>query len=264
MIVSLYAHSQAHHHKGEYAMKLNKKLITVLAVAALMVFQTISVWAASSVFVSIKAETVLKIGGQVSVTCNMEGESKVSNGKLRIQYNPEELVLKDAKTGAALAGTMVQINDPLTGNKSPGEVVFVFANAVGIPASGEILELVFQAGQAFQSEKGAEVQVSVEEFGEDGTNLRVTSQNGIVYGETKDSNENTSQNGSNEDSSSDKNSEEDNSSKDTETNSEDRENEIVNTGDETNLMIPIVAATISLFVIVAILMGKKKQGERNE
>lgn len=73
----------------------------------------------------------------------MSDAGTVTNGKFRITYDPQKLTLEEAAAGDGLADTMVQVNDPVTGNKQEGEIVFVFAAAQPISIDGTLLRMNF-------------------------------------------------------------------------------------------------------------------------
>lgn len=159
-------------------MKWKKCIAAGIIAAALVVMQALPVFAAEQSKVTLKSEkwenNVLK------VSCMIEGDDTITNGKLRIKYNPQELALQKTEAGEIVSGTLVQINDCLVGNKEPGEIVFVFANAEPLEADGSLVDMTFQAGESFDEKNGSEIQVSVEELSSDGTEVETRVENSVV------------------------------------------------------------------------------------
>ncbi|WP_343084901.1 hypothetical protein [Blautia producta] len=162
-------------------MRIRKRLALLLLTLGLAAMQAEPVLAQGNTTVRVDA---VNTGSRITASCVMEGSGTVTNGKIRLKYDPDELVLQSTAAGDMLSDMLVQVNDPLTGNKEPGEIVFVFAGAEPIEGNGNILDMEFQPGEKFQPETGAEIQVSVEEFASDGTEGDVTAENGTVPGKS--------------------------------------------------------------------------------
>lgn len=175
-------------------MRWKRKVAAAIMTMALSAIQFVPVYAAEQVDISFKSSEWKD--QKFTVSCVMEGKTDVTNGKLRIKYHPEELVLVKTEPGKAVSETLTQANDCLEGNKEPGEIVFVFAGAKPVKAEGALAQLTFQAGEKFDSKSGAEIEVSVEEFACDGTPVSTKVQNGAV-GIVKDQNGSDENNGNN-------------------------------------------------------------------
>lgn len=160
-------------------MRIRKRLALLLLTLGLAAMQAEPVLAQGNTTVRVDA---VNTGSRITASCVMEGSGTVTNGKIRLKYDPDELVLQSTAAGDMLSDMLVQVNDPLTGNKEPGEIVFVFAGAEPIEGNGNILDMEFQPGEEFRPETGAEIQVSVEEFASDGTAGDVAAENGTVPG----------------------------------------------------------------------------------
>lgn len=227
----------------------------------------------------------------MTASCVMDETGTVTNGKIRIYYNPDELVLAETQAGEAVSGTLVQINDTLTGNKAPGEIVFVFANAEPLEVKGTLLHMEFEQGEQFDAEKGSEIQLSVEELALEGTELEVSAENGIVPGKTQNeppANKPGKEEPDSPDDGEDKNRSSDgdeNAEQDTErkentddpskkasnsnaggtkaTSSVEQEAKTkiktVKTGDEINIAVPMTAAVLALGTIGGLLIKKRKK-----
>ena len=123
-------------------MKLKKKIAVGLIAAAMTIMQMIPVYAAEQA--KIYLESSEGAGGEITVSLKADGDASATNGKFRIRYNAEELVLEKDETKEVLDGTMAEKNDCLTGNKQQGEIVVVFASAKPVQMKGTMLEMTFR------------------------------------------------------------------------------------------------------------------------
>lgn len=188
-----------------------KGFVAVILIIVMSMLQTMLVFGDNESKVLIESKKIKAQETQVQTSCSVSGDLQATNGKFRITYNPQELVLKEASTGDALSGAMVQINDPINGNKSEGEIVFVFASAESINLNGSLLNLVFEKGSDFQEDTQAVIQVKVEELDNDGTALTAGTQEGMITIEDEKGN-NGDNNNSGKDDNSDNNNSNNNSS----------------------------------------------------
>ncbi len=159
-------------------MKLKKKIAVGLIAAAMAIMQMIPVCAAEQAKVYLESSE--GAGGEITVSLKADGNASATNGKFRIRYNAEELVLEQDGTKEALDGTMAEKNDCLTGNKQPGEIVVVFASAQPVSMKGTLFEMTFRKGEKFNTETGSEIQIAVEELASDGTEVSAEVQNKAV------------------------------------------------------------------------------------
>lgn len=127
--------------------------------AVCMLFLGGRAMAAGTAEVAVKGEAFSKGTKEWSVSCELSGSTAVTNGKLRVTYDGSKLKLVSSAAGDLLNGAMPEINDPVSGNKSEGEVVLVFASANQINGSGTLLNLNFQVQDTVQD--GDEITVSV-------------------------------------------------------------------------------------------------------
>ncbi len=188
-----------------------KGFVAVILILVMSMLQTMLVFGDNESTVLIESKKIKAQETQVQTSCSVSGDLQATNGKFRITYNPQELVLKEASAGDALSGAMVQINDPINGNKSEGEIVFVFASAESINLNGSLLNLVFEKGSDFQKDTQAVIQVKVEELDNDGTALTTGTQDGTITIEDENGN-NGDNNNSGKDDNSDKNNSDNNNS----------------------------------------------------
>lgn len=158
-------------------------MIVSLLAAFIVLVHSFPAYAGENTVLRIEAENNK---GKINASCIMDGLNNVTNGKIRIKYNPAELTLTKTTVGNALTNIMTEINDSITGNKEPGEIVIAFASAEAVEQKGSIIEMEFQQGSQFQSEKDIELELSVEEFSMDGTEISVSSENGIIPGSSSE------------------------------------------------------------------------------
>ena len=159
-------------------MKLKKKIAVGLIAAAMTIMQMIPVYAAEQA--KIYLESSEGAGGEITVSLKADGDASATNGKFRIRYNAEELVLEKDETKEVLDGTMAEKNDCLTGNKQQGEIVVVFASAKPVQMKGTMLEMTFRKGEKFNAETGSEIHITAEELALDGTAVFAEVQNKAV------------------------------------------------------------------------------------
>ncbi len=136
-----------------------KRFVGVIMFAVCMLFLGGRAMAAGTAEVAVKGEAFSKGTKEWSVSCELSGSTAVTNGKLRVTYDGSKLKLVSSAAGDLLNGAMPEINDPVSGNKSEGEVVLVFASANQINGSGTLLNLNFQVQDTVQD--GDEITVSV-------------------------------------------------------------------------------------------------------
>lgn len=241
--------------------------------------------AAGQAEVAIKGEAFSEGTDTWDVTCEIDGDTAITNGKFRITYDSTKLKLESAEAGALLDGLFAQINDPISGNKEEGEVVLVFADANGLDAKGVLLNLKFHVEAGVKNGDEVTVSVSTEELVGGGSAVTVNdsalkvSVGGSAQpvqptdpsADAPDSNtEQTPSNGTNDDNAgfqenpSQNNGDTstiggDNSSTQSNTDSTAKTVNPVKTGDSTNIILPIVAAIVALAVLAGSFWWKKKK-----
>ena len=277
-----------------------KGFVAVILILVMSMIQTMLVFGDNESTVLIESKKIKAEDTQVQTSCSVSGDLQATNGKFRITYNPQELVLKEASTGDALSSAMVQINDPINGNKSEGEIVFVFASAESINLNGSLLNLVFEKGSDFQKDTQAVIQVKVEELDNDGTALTAGTQEGmIIIEDEKDnngdnnnsdkddnsgnnnSNNNSSDKNNNASNSNGSNSSTQNKNQNTQGSSNQQSTQKNNTqtakktteskkstasnaktGDTTKIAPALVAGAVSLIVIAVIVVASRKRRDK--
>ena len=247
-----------------------KKIMLMISAVMIVVMQSLSALAASDITVSLNAEKITSSSKTVTVTCDMAGQGSVTNGKLRIKYDPKALVLEKSSAGNGLSGAMTQINDPITGNKAEGEIVVAFASAQALKTEGTMIELQFKIADGFPKESGSEISVAVEEFGLDGKTVEANAKNCIVTmtdavdpssSSDGSSSDGSSSDGSSSDSSSSDSSDQTKPDKTTapETSTDDSRGDTPSTGDAANVVLPIVVIVIAIIVIIIVVQGRNKK-----
>lgn len=144
-------------------MKRKWKITAVSAAAWLLA--AVPAFADNGTAIEIHADRVQN--QEVDVTCTMAGAEALTNGKLRITYDPSALTLKQSSLGEALDGVTATVNDPVSGNKQEGEIVLVFAAGQETDMNGTLLDMVFEPSASYQDGDGA-FNVNVEELAADG------------------------------------------------------------------------------------------------
>lgn len=277
-----------------------KGFVAVILILVMSMIQTMLVFGDNESTVLIESKKIKAEDTQVQTSCSVSGDLQATNGKFRITYNPQELVLKEASTGDALSSAMVQINDPINGNKSEGEIVFVFASAESINLNGSLLNLVFEKGSDFQKDTQAVIQVKVEELDNDGTALTAGTQEGMITIEDEkdnngdnnnsdkddnsgnnNSNNNSSDKNNNASNSNGSNSSTQNKNQNTQGSSNQQSTQKNNTqtakktteskkstasnaktGDTTKIAPALVAGAVSLIVIAVIVVASRKRRDK--
>ncbi len=242
----------------------------MISAVMIVVMQSLSALAASDITVSLNAEKITSSSKTVTVTCDMAGQGSVTNGKLRIKYDPKALVLEKSSAGNGLSGAMTQINDPITGNKAEGEIVVAFASAQALKTEGTMIELQFKIADGFPKESGSEISVAVEEFGLDGKTVEANAKNCIVTmndavdpsgSSDSSSSDGSSSDGSSSDSSSSDSSDQTKPDKTTapETSTDDSRGDTPSTGDTANVFLPIAVIVVAIIVIIVVVQGRNKK-----
>ena len=164
-------------------MVRKKGFIIAAVMAVISMVHPTSVYADGGGTILIESKEVKAGETRIQTSCIVSGDVYATNGKLRITYDPQQMVLKEADAGEALGDSTVQINDPVNGNKKEGEIVFVFAAAQSFKLEGSMLDMVFSSGSGFQAGDDARIQVDVEELDNESTEVEVSVQEGQITAE---------------------------------------------------------------------------------
>lgn len=161
-------------------MKKMKKLSSIAAALFLVLNSALSVYAEGTAAAAVQAPEIEAGASKAAASCQIAGAGAVTNGKLRITYDASVLSLESAVQGSALSGAMVQINDPVNGNKPEGEIVLAFASAEAFALEGSLLDMTFQ-NTGLQPGGSTEIEIKVEELASDGAVVDTENGTGTLY-----------------------------------------------------------------------------------
>lgn len=163
-------------------MKKRNKL-AAMCMSLLLLTPSISVLAADNAEITMKGDTA-EGNSQIKISCEIDTPVDVTSGKLRIHYDSSQLTLVSDSTGAALSEGLNEINDPLTGNREPGEIILAFAAAQPIAQQGSLLDMDFQVTGDVKAGDTIDVSAEVEQLaGEDGDVEASVSTASIILGD---------------------------------------------------------------------------------
>lgn len=160
-------------------MKKVRKLSSIAAALLLVLSTVIPVYAEGTI-AEVRTPEIEAGASKAAASCQITGAGDVTNGKLRITYDSSVLSLESAVKGSALSGAMVQINDPVNGNKPEGEIVLVFASAEAFAPEGSLLDMTFQ-NTGLQPGDSTDIEVKVEELASDGAVVETENGTGTIY-----------------------------------------------------------------------------------
>lgn len=160
-------------------MKKVRKLSSIAAALLLVLSTVIPVYAEGTI-AEVRTPEIEAGASKAAASCQITGAGDVTNGKLRITYDSSVLSLESAVKGSALSGAMVQINDPVNGNKPEGEIVLAFASAEAFAPEGSLLDMTFQ-NTGLQPGDSTDIEVKVEELASDGAVVETENGTGTIY-----------------------------------------------------------------------------------
>lgn len=160
-------------------MKKVRKLSSIAAALLLVLSTVIPVYAEGTI-AEVRTPEIEAGASKAAASCQITGAGDVTNGKLRITYDSSVLSLESVVKGSALSGAMVQINDPVNGNKPEGEIVLVFASAEAFAPEGSLLDMTFQ-NTGLQPGDSTDIEVKVEELASDGAVVETENGTGTIY-----------------------------------------------------------------------------------
>ena len=216
------------------------------------------------------------------VTCEISGDTQVTNGKIRITYDSSQLKLVSASEGAFLQGTLPSINDPVNGTKEEGEILAVFASANAVAADGTVVDMEFALRDQVKEGDKIKISVSTEELMNNSDNVTVTdtpltvtvggqtgssdSQTGTTDNKTAQTEAQNTEDQENDDGYTQDGNGSSNGSSDasgtTDTASSGTQSTgvtPVKTGDPTDIIFPVVMAVAALGVLIGGFVWKKKK-----
>ena len=195
----------------------------LFAAAILCLHQNVS--AAEGATVTVNGDTLQAGSDAWKVTLDISGDTKITNGKIRVTYDSSQLKLVSTEAGSMMNGVLTDINDPVSGNKSEGEAVFVFASSTELDTNGTLFEMTFQVQDSVKD--GDSVTVSAKSN---------TSGGSSTFGGTSSGSSSTAgtQSGSSTVTS-------------------------AKTGDNTNVLRPLIIAVIALIVLIGGYVWSRKK-----
>ena len=123
---------------------MKKVLCAMMLFAAAILCLHQNVFAAEGATVTVNGDTLQAGSDAWKVTLDISGDTKITNGKIRVTYDSSQLKLVSTEAGSMMNGVLTDINDPVSGNKSEGEAVFVFASSTELDTNGTLFEMTFQ------------------------------------------------------------------------------------------------------------------------
>ena len=155
--------------------RTRKKLkLAVGLLMAVLTVQIMPVQAAETATVQMNVDAYSSADRTLDVSCVLENGENVTNGKLRIKYDPNQLTLTETGAGDVMANALTEINDCLTGNKAEGEIVGVFASANNITPDGSMFKMKFQLKDEVKEGDQIKFDVSVEKLAGDAGDVAVS------------------------------------------------------------------------------------------
>ena len=277
---------------------MKKLLCAVLVMAAGLFGMRNEALAAGNAEVAVKGTAFEAGTASWQVTCEINSDTKITNGKIRITYDSSQLKLTASGAGAVLNGALTNINDPVSGNKAEGELVLAFASSSELEGKGTLLELNFQVLGQVKAGDLVAVNVRTEELMDNSAAVSVTDVPLQITagGTVQDPGTNDSGSGENPDDSGSGTEGQDTEKNDSVgiesvekpgtgggsgntvtpgNNTTSRNNNVssgnsqssgqsksanpVKTGDETNMLLPLAAFSLASAVLIAALIWKKKR-----
>ena len=145
----------------------------MLFVAAILCLHQ-NVFAAEGATVTVNGDTLQAGSDAWKVTLDISGDTKITNGKIRVTYDSSQLKLVSTEAGSMMNGVLTDINDPVSGNKSEGEAVFVFASSTELDTNGTLFEMTFQVQDSVKDGDSVTVSAKTEELQNNNAAVAVT------------------------------------------------------------------------------------------
>ncbi|MEF2687064.1 MAG: cohesin domain-containing protein [Lachnospiraceae bacterium] len=145
----------------------------MLFVAAILCLHQ-NVSAAEGATVTVNGDTLQAGSDAWKVTLDISGDTKITNGKIRVTYDSSQLKLVSTEAGSMMNGVLTDINDPVSGNKSEGEAVFVFASSAELDTNGTLFEITFQVLDSVKDGDSVTVSAKTEELQDNNNTVAVT------------------------------------------------------------------------------------------
>lgn len=250
----------------------------MLCMSALLFVQAMPVWAAGGTEIALNPGKAQE-GSQVQVACEITNAQEVTNGKIRIHYDASKLVLTADSAGGALSGALCEVNDCLTGNKEEGEIVAAFASSTPLAEDGSLLDMTFQLADGVKAGDTADIQVDIEELAGDSGNIgnnethtasitvEAKGENPNPGGDDHKSGGDDNKNPGGDDGSQGSDKNDGNGNKGTtpattpakKSGNSTTTSKSAKTGDDTNILFPVLGVGAAAVVIAAVAAKKKKE-----
>lgn len=246
-------------------MKKRTRKIAMLCMSALLFVQAMPVWAAGGTEIALNPGKAQE-GSQVQVNCEITDAQEVTNGKIRIHYDASKLVLTADSAGGALSGALCEINDCLTGNKDEGEIVAAFASSAPLSEDGSLLDMTFQLAEGVKAGDTADIRVDIEELAGDSGNIgHNETHTASITVEAKGENPNPGGDGSQGGDKNDGTGGSGNKGTTPTTTPAKKSgsgtttSKSAKTGDDTDILLPVLGVGAAVIVIAASVIAKKKR-----
>lgn len=153
---------------------MKKVLCAMMLFAAAILCLRQNVFAAEGATVTVNGDTLQAGSDAWKVTLDISGDTKITNGKIRVTYDSSQLKLVSTEAGSMMNGVLTDINDPVSGNKSEGEAVFVFASSTELDTNGTLFEMTFQVQDSLKDGDSVTVSAKTEELQNNNAAVAVT------------------------------------------------------------------------------------------
>ena len=153
---------------------MKKVLCAMMLFAAAILCLHQNVFAAEGATVTVNGDTLQAGSDAWKVTLDISGDTKITNGKIRVTYDSSQLKLVSTEAGSMMNGVLTDINDPVSGNKSEGEAVFVFASSTELDTNGTLFEMTFQVQDSVKDGDSVTVSAKTEELQNNNAAVAVT------------------------------------------------------------------------------------------
>ena len=153
---------------------MKKVLCAMMLFAAAILCLHQNVFAAEGATVTVNGDTLQAGSDAWKVTLDISGDTKITNGKIRVTYDSSQLKLVSTEAGSMMNGVLTDINDPVSGNKSEGEAVFVFASSTELDTNGTLFEMTFQVQDSLKDGDSVTVSAKTEELQNNNAAVAVT------------------------------------------------------------------------------------------
>lgn len=235
---------------------MKKVLCAMMLFAAAILCLHQNVFAAEGATVTVNGDTLQAGSDAWKVTLDISGDTKITNGKIRVTYDSSQLKLVSTEAGSMMNGVLTDINDPVSGNKSEGEAVFVFASSTELDTNGTLFEMTFQVQDSVKDGDSVTVSAKTEELQNNNAAVAVTD---VALNAAVGSQSNNNGNSNTSGGSSTFGGTSSGSSSTAGTQSGSSTVTSAKTGDNTNVLRPLIIAVIALIVLIGGYVWSRKK-----